>query len=147
MKLNPDCVRDIMLILENILNVHVAQGGIFFASSNPLYLMRRKDIQEAGYTLEEVSYTILQLSEDGYIRAKVEYDFDRATLSLGNILYITPKGHDFISTIHNKVEWTSKIKPALRIIGSASLSVIEAISKGFASAAIDRILPKGAGEL
>lgn len=147
MKLNPDCVRDIMLILENILNVRLEQGGIFFTCSNPFYLMRRKDIQEAGYTLEEVSYTILQLSEDGYIRAKVEYDLNRATFSLGNILYITPKGHDFISTIHNKEEWTNKIKPALRIIGNTSLSVIEAISKGFASAAIDCVIPKGAGEL
>lgn len=137
MKLNPDCVRDVMLALEEITGINY--GRIYrFAGVNCRSLSSRfKGVYDEG----EIAYTLIQLAESNYIKMSFQCDGNHLTVDMGNILYVTPKGHEFISQIQDKERWTTKIKPAVRLFGNVSLSVIEAISKGAANAALDKIIP------
>ncbi len=94
------------------------------------------------YSWEEVTYSVFQLIEDGYIvsncnptERKLHHE-----LEIGDILYITPKGHKFISSINNKEAWTTKISPFFSKLGSVSLSVIEATASGVTSAMLDKYI-------
>lgn len=137
MKLNPDCVRDLMLKLEDISEIRHNNNAYWFAGITLESLMACASIAEK-YTSGEVAYTLLQLSESRYIVMECSVDKETKIFHVGNILYLTPKGHDFIAGIQNKETWTLKLKPALKAFGNVSLSVIEAVSKGATDAVISK---------
>lgn len=140
MKLNPDCIRDAMLILEEKLSFKDYDRAISFGSMSVDCLMCI--MEKCGYSRDDIAYTALQLFESKYIvtdRAS-PVDSKMRWLDIGNILYITPAGHEFIASVHNKEVWKDKISPILGALGSVSLSVIEAVSKGIANAAIERLM-------
>ena len=97
------------------------------------------------YDAGSLIYHIIQLSESGYLATDFRFDpvENFRHNELPSIYYVTPKGHEFIATISEKAQWekTSKI---LRSFGSVSLAVIETISKGIASAAIEQIIARKA---
>lgn len=137
MKLNPDCVRDVMLVLEEITGINYDRIYRFIGVNCRSLSSRFKGVYDEG----EIAYTLIQLAESNYIKMSFQCDGNYLTVDMGNILYVTPKGHEFISQIQDKERWTTKIKPAVRLFGNVSLSVIEAISKGAANAALDKIIP------
>lgn len=137
MKLNPDCVRDVMLALEEITGINYDRIYRFVGANCRSLSSRFKGVYNEG----EIAYTLIQLAESNYIKMSFQCDGNRLTVDMGNILYVTPKGHEFISQIQDKERWTTKIKPAVRLFGNVSLSVIEAVSKGATKAALDRIIP------
>ena len=108
MKLNPDCLRDIMLLVEDRISVETAienPNGLrkFSYVSIPCLVRLLPD----SYSKEEIIYHIVQLSESGYLKT----DFSFATSEmfgyfyLNTIYHITPKGHDFIANIGGKESW------------------------------------------
>lgn len=137
MKLNPDCIRDIMLTLEDMTGITL--NG-YYQFARVTHSSVASELSEK-YRSTEIAYTLIQLAESDYIKMQFEYDKRHLAVNIGNILYITPKGHEFISHIQSNERWTTKIKPAIRLFGSVSLSVVEAISKGVANAALERITP------
>lgn len=143
MKLNPDCVRDVMIALEEKTGIEFDERNGFFSFKavriHPLYMETPSLCKR--YSREEVAYTLLQLSESGYVVADWKRDERFLGVKFGFILYLTPKGHDFVSALHDKETWTAKLKPILDRFGSVSLSVIEAVSKGAMDAALDRFVP------
>ena len=140
MKLNPDCIRDLMLTLEEITWIIPGPRYVFNAVNCGSLSAKFKGTYDAG----EIAYTLIQLAESGYIKMQYKCEDYHRILNMGDILYVTPKGHEFISQIQDKERWTTKIKPAVRLFGNVSLSIIEAISKGAANAALDRIIPNRA---
>ncbi len=140
MKLNPDCIREVMLTLEEELVISETSNMFRFQTMNlqRLILILEK---RNGYTHEDVVYSVLQLAESGYIITTAEHPLygHFEIVELGKIVYITPKGHEFISSIQDRETWSKKISPVLKKIGGASLSVIEAVAKGFANAMLDKI--------
>lgn len=146
MKLNPDCIRDVMLVLEDITGVSRKNNGSYsFLDVEISDLV--KDERIAGtYFPEEVVYSVLQLVESGYIKANVHHDMQVVRFDIGPVFYLTPKGHDFVSSIYSEKEWKDKLKPVFEALGNVSLSVIEAVAKGFSAAALDRLLPPGQGK-
>lgn len=149
MRLNPDCVRDVMLTLEEMLSIEIQEKdgrpeSFFFKTlqiDSLVCIMREK------YKSEDIVYSVVQLAEDGYIIARKDpsvrdwSDF----VTLEKILYITPKGHEFLASISDKNSWGEKIKPVLDKLGSLSLSIIETVSKGMTGAVIDRLMLNGQG--
>lgn len=101
MKLNPDCIRDVMLCLEEIL--YIDNDGNFHGTSvsNVLKSGRIRGI----YHFEDVRYTLLQLHERGYIVSDLKIDVTHLTMRLNHILYITPQGYDFISGAKVPAVW------------------------------------------
>lgn len=149
MKLNPDCIRDVMLTLEDRLSIGTQESNgkpeaFFFKSIQVTSLVQ---IMKEKYGNEDVIYSVVQLDIDGYIVVRKDPSArDWSNLvSLKEILYITPKGHEFIASVSNANSWRDKIKPVLGKLGSLSLSIIEAVSKGMTGAVIDQLMLNGQG--
>lgn len=93
MKLNPDCVRDVMIALEDMTGMKATSAGLAFVLVPVSDLYRV--LSEKGYAYTDVGYTVLQLSESGHI--VTDANPGRAAnnggsgLALRNVIYITPK--------------------------------------------------------
>lgn len=142
MKLNPDCLRDIMLLVEDRISVETAienPNGLrkFSYVSIPCLVRLLPD----SYSKEEIIYHVVQLSESGYL--KTDFSFAASEMFgyfyLNTIYHITPKGHDFIANIGGKESW-AKTSAVLKSLKSISLSVIETVAKGITSAIVDQYI-------
>lgn len=143
MKLNPDCVRDLMLFLED--KTYVAQGGEEGGKFHAVCPSAAKDIHPLNkYSMEEILYHTIQLSESGYIVTDFEFNphGEYSDFALSRVFYLTPKGHEFSASMDEQKHW-EKAKKILASIGNVSLAVIEAVSSGVAGTAIDRLLSQG----
>lgn len=142
MKLNPDCIRDLMLFFEEKTYVMIKNDGRSdFANFHvlcPALVQKLSPINK--YSIEEVLYHTIQLSESGYIVTDFTFDPKRedAYFQLARIYYVTPKGHEFIASIKEDQRWEKTLK-ILKPLGVVSLSIIEAIASGITSAAISNI--------
>lgn len=129
-----------MIALEDTAGMKATKDGLTFVS------VTISDIYRAlsqNYSYTDVGYTVLRLSESGHIVTDANpgraVSNNGAGLNLRTVYYITPKGHDFLAGIRDKETWTAKMKPVFDRLGSVSLSVIEALSKGAMDALLDRI--------
>lgn len=145
MKLNPDCIRDVMLVLEENLSLVTGPKGYYFNSMYPSSVA--SILRDREYALHDVMYSLLQLAESGYIVTSNPNICNRVHgyFDTGKILYITPKGHEFIATISNEDTWKKKTSVVLGKLGSVSLSVIESVAKGFSSAVVDGVIHQVSG--
>lgn len=127
MKINNDCVRDILLHLEKELDY------------NNIYIISSDDDQESvlGYTVAEVVYSLEKLYEAGYINAKVAKTLNPSTMVYVNS--ITWSGHQFLDTIRPQTVW-EKTKQDAAQIGSTSLTVLSQIAVTVASQLISKNL-------
>lgn len=142
MKLNPDCVRDVMLELEKELGIEKKSKKIYQFLALDVYDLASRMEEKFGYRGEDVVYSALQLWESGYIVTNGKHPVygNMDTVEMGGIIYITPKGHEFISAIHSTKTWAEKISPVLKRIGNVSLSIIESVSKGITTSIIEQII-------
>lgn len=143
MKLDPDCVRDLMLFCEEHTYIKTEEIGRYTAARyHVLYVDSMRHIPPLNkYDTGALIYHIIQLSESGYLATDFRFDpvENFRHNALPAIYYVTPKGHEFIASIVGKAQWDN-ISKILRSLGSVSLTVIETVSKGIASAAIEQIL-------
>lgn len=141
MKLNPDCVRDVMIALEDGLSVEREPDRFTFISMNTSNVANILNADGPVYTSNEIAYVLLQLEEDGYIvtTARTICDDNRRHFDPKDVVYLTPKGHSFVSKLRDGEGW-EKTKKIAGAVGGISLSVIEAISSGIASAIIEKMV-------
>ena len=101
MKLNYDCVRDVLLELEKSLLCKYSDGRFIFDAIELRQLKNK--LPNQNYTIEDVFYTVYNLEQAKYINACplkgngqiVEY-----------LIYdITYEGHQFIEQIRPKTVW------------------------------------------
>jgi hypothetical protein len=120
MKLNPDCMRDILLVMEDA-------GYLEELSPSTVY--------EAlpDYAEDEINYSIIKLKEAGFIDAIIrEYNNGLAILRLDDITYT---GHQFLADVRSDNVWND-IKEVSKKVGSNSISAISQIATGVISAII-----------
>lgn len=122
MKMNLDCMRDVLEYLQDMpLNAY-------------------KNVNElcselTAYEHDDVQYTCLKLYEAGMISA-VTVDIDNIPLPNVEYIYdVTFQGHQFWSKIKDESRWKG-IKKVLPTIRDYSIDAINAVANGFASAAI-----------
>lgn len=143
MKLDPDCVRDLMLFCEEHTYIKTEEiGRCTAARYHVLYVDSMRLVPPLNkYDAGSLIYHVIQLSESGYLATDFHFDpvENYRHNALPAIYYVTPKGHEFIASIVGKAQWDN-ISKILRSLGSVSLTVIETVSKGIASAAIEQIL-------
>ena len=115
MRLNPSCIREILLAAEDVItydkSFHYQKGQI-----SKLTLT---------YTHDEILYHISQAKDAGLITTSPFYDS-------GEFLYITditPYGHEFLANIRPESVW-DKIKA----LGTPSLPILLTLAKDFALA-------------
>ncbi|MFW5670239.1 MAG: DUF2513 domain-containing protein [Acetivibrio ethanolgignens] len=114
MKLNPDCVRDILLTVEENTGFNKEMD---FSEHSSYELLNQ-------YSSDEVFYHIKQC-EASYLIEEVRW-FLGGSCSISDL---TPRGHEFLTNIRNDSIW----KKALTKGTGASLSILMEIAKQVAT--------------
>lgn len=117
MKLNPDCIRDVLLAVEENTGFHTVMEIDEYNYTQ--YQQLKK------YKYEEVAYHIVQCNLNGYFT-----DFSATIDDSYMIVDLSPKAHEFIANIRSDTNW-KKIKGKALMVGSFSLSVLADIAKDF----------------
>ncbi|MBO4815423.1 MAG: DUF2513 domain-containing protein [Clostridia bacterium] len=112
MKLNQDCVRDLLLYLEENLNYNNE--------------VRLNQLNLKDYSREDLLYTAQKLIEADYINCVTSRHY---TNNLPFILVksITFKGHEFLDTIRDKTIWENTKSKASKFT-SISLPIIQQLA-------------------
>lgn len=129
MKLNIDCVRSVLLAIENLEYGEVCNFSDFL-SKPELY----------GYQENDVQYTCQKLLEAGYIKALIAHSL-RQPEFVARVSDLTYSGHEFLNTIRKDTLW-EKTKNIAKNIGISSLSGLSEIGKQLASSAITDALQR-----
>lgn len=112
MKLNPDCIRQILLAVENQT-----------AFEKPT---RAYDVaEECDFPLEEILYHINQCELYGFfteVRHYVNGDYNCMIMDL------SPKGHEFIADAHSDSVW-KKVLQTISPVKGVSISVLTEVIK------------------
>lgn len=111
MKLNHDCVRDLLLLIEEV------QVGDYIDVSS---------YQLKNYSSEDLCYTADKLLEAGYINGKI-YPADNVIYWRFSVSSLTWTGHEFLDNIRDDGVWKDTKKVASKLT-SVSLSMLEKIS-------------------
>ena len=121
MKLNPDCVRDILL---------TAEENCDFLS--PWDFHKGDSIDRLNsYSHEEIAYHIRQCELSRLLEA-VEYCDGGDWITITDL---TPDGHKFLADIRSDTVWKD-VKEVSQKVGSSSLSSLSKIATGIISAII-----------
>ena len=126
MKFDPNCVREILLTLED-----QPYGTCL---SIPALASSIKEFQE-----DEISYCCLKLAEADCIDITTVNMTGSLVPGIKSVNDITFSGHEFLNNIRDDNNW-NKIKGISSSIGFASLKVVSAIAEGVATAAINQQL-------
>lgn len=124
MKLDPDCLRDILLLVEEKSSFEGMISSSDFINSD----LNNK------YGTEKIFYHIKQAEMSNLI-TKVEWMMGSDFLFSD----LTPEGHKFINDIRNDQNW-KKTKSVAKSIGSFSLDALKSIASGVITAAIKKSL-------
>ena len=128
MKLNPDCIRDTLLKIEDF---------PFLSDDLALRRMEGKDFYSLNekYSTQDVVYTLIKLEEANLIKASIQ--FAGGKLFSLSISALTFPGHEYLSKIKDQEKW-NKVKTIGSKVEDFSLSAIEKIAEGVTNAAIDK---------
>lgn len=111
MKLNNECVRDLMLFIEENIGLNES--------------LSINNVKIKKYSLEDLIYTSKKLHEAGYINAEIEeyLDDDHSVY----IYSLTWSGHKFLDNIRDNNVWKTT-KVIISKFSSVSLGIIENVS-------------------
>lgn len=129
MRLNPECIRDIMFYLEEHLS--------FSDELEPIGISIYEIDENLSYSIQEITNTVLALGEAKFI--------DIAKLSFNNrineltVLRITFSGYQFIESVRPASIW-EKVKSVGYKAGSMSISVIMQIATSVLTSKVNSLL-------
>jgi hypothetical protein len=115
MKLNPDCIRDILFTIEE--QSDFCTSMLYSPSNN-----HEKFLNLKKYTSNEVLYHMKQCEYSGLIIVS------NWLLDPGVVIDdLTPKGHEFLANIRTDTNW-NKTKEVAQKVGSDSLNILTQIA-------------------
>lgn len=122
MKLNPDCIRDILLVVEKQTDVN-----------NLASFTNREDFEQLPmYSPNEIMYHIRQCDHSGLFLDKVIY------VSEGCFVKdLSPKGHEFLADIRQDTNW-NRTKDIAKNVGSYSIKALSGIASQVIADVISR---------
>jgi len=98
LKLNKECIRDLLLFVENLDTPSASEDELIEFG------------KDKGYPKKELIYTIQKLEEAKFIDASISYGGGRvAEFRINSITY---EGHQFIDTIRDNAIWREAKKKA-----------------------------------
>lgn len=125
MKLNPDCMRDILIFAESIP----------YGRQSDINLM----CEQLPYTYEELDYTTVKLYEAGLIDAYVGPILNHAGNTTSRINGLTFNGHQLLANIRNEKIW-EPTKSIAKEIGATSIQALTQIATGVVTQIITKHL-------
>lgn len=127
MKLNPDCIRDVLLYLEENLKIEDCQKF----SQITLHQLK----QELNkYSEEDIFYSVYNLHQIHFIEGNIK-DANNIKMYFCEIHNITWNGHQFLNTIRPKSVWEATKTGAAKL-GIMSMSALSTISMKVAEAVV-----------
>ena len=126
MKLNPDCVRDVLLAVEScpfeqVLNLETLSASL------------------PDYSENDLCYTCLKLDEGGYLTLVSIDNMRSYRPGIKCIVDLTYQGHEYLNTIRDPKIW-SKAKAAAQSLGNFSLKTLGLIAQEIAKASFLNLL-------
>lgn len=113
MKLNNECVRDILLSVEEIpLNSYADENSI----------LSFRHLQ--NYDAETITYAVLKLLEANYLNGTSQYFFSGVAFTVDSLTW---EGHKFLDNIRDPKIW-KETKRATSKIGSVALDVLSSVA-------------------
>ena len=121
MELNKDCVRDILLKCEELLQMN---------DDGTMNTLQSGDLKEVlpDYDLSVIKYSVLKMDEADLINARI-ISFDDSIVGEFLIFDITYFGHEFIEQIKDDNNW-NKVKDVAKKVGSSSIDILLQIATG-----------------
>lgn len=134
MKLNPDCIRSVLLEIE--------KSWELTTTSDDLLKMGNLSIESIykalpDYNKKDIFYSLYNLEQAGYVNMDVFWADGGVYHCCIN--YMTYNGHKFLDTVRDSKRWAG-VKKGLDVVRSYSLDVITSIAEGITSAAISKYL-------
>lgn len=139
MKLNPDCIRAVLLEIENSWELRLDDSGNIRKESMNLAALNKA---LPDFDKRDVFYSVLNLQQAGFLDAKIQYAAN-GMVYYCSIDHMTYAGHQFLDRIRDTKNW-SKIKAGLDHVRNYSLDAITALAEGVANAAIAAFLKEHA---
>ena len=115
MKLNVDCVRAVLLWIEETQQIDTDTGKM-----KPLPWSINVPDYIPEYSREDVLYSINQLADNAMLKVS---DASADGMKIYRILDIAPSGHEFLEDIRNDRNW-NKVKELAAKTGSLALPAI-----------------------
>lgn len=137
MKLNPDCIRAVMLEIEKNHSLTVDEEN---SVSFDMFWIEKLYELLPKYSKEDIFYSVFNLEQAGYISTTTRGGDNAITLCIIN--YMTYAGHEFLEKIRDPKVWKC-IKGAGSAIGNFSLALINQIANGVTTALLDAYIAKG----
>lgn len=129
MKLNPDCIRDILLYLESELQVNPDQGKF-----TAIPLSKIREHFDNVYSKEDVWYSVYNLKEIHYIDGEFKNSSNSA-MYICRIINITWNGHQFLNSVRPKTVWEAT-KDGAKKLGIMSISALSMIASEITKAVV-----------
>lgn len=131
MKLNPDCVRDVLLSVEKLHQIEQVEDGSVL--DEPINLgMISTNLPK--YSKSDVFYTLKILGDGGLIDVDTQYA-DGGIVWYCEVSGLTFAGHEFIQKIRDNKQWGT-IKKCLDALRNYSIDAISAVAEGITKAGI-----------
>lgn len=124
MQLDPDCLRDILLLVEKKSSF---EGMLSYSDFMNSDLVNKYDTGKIFYHIKQAAMSNLITK----VTWTKDPDFFFSDL--------TPEGHKFINDIRNEQNW-KKTKSMAKSIGSFSIDALKSIASGLVTAAINKLL-------
>ncbi|MDF2910626.1 MAG: hypothetical protein K0Q56_1507 [Sporolactobacillus laevolacticus] len=118
MRLNHDCVRDILLFVEELPLNKIAFNKDVFNSP-----------KLKKYSHDDVTYAAYQLKSAGYIEGIIMKASD--VYQIKTISDLTWNGHQFLDNIRSETVWEKSKSKVAETVGSASVSIISQVAASF----------------
>lgn len=134
MKLNPDCIRDILLYIES-------HQRVYFDSANHCYsysfITERYLDRDLPYDICEIIHSLLLMKDCGYIEIDIKESlYEIRQVSVRRITY---SGYDFLESIRPQSVWEDT-KQTLSAVGSFSLELILDVAKNLLSGLVSSVV-------
>jgi hypothetical protein len=122
MKLNYDCLRDVLLALEE--NLQMSEDLSFD-------ILKLEDItnllDSKNYSPKDIYYAVYNLIEIDMVEGDIQFA-DGGIPYFCYIQNITYRGHEFLQTVKSETVW-SQIKDKLRPVAGLSVELITEVGK------------------
>ncbi|MDE7331256.1 MAG: DUF2513 domain-containing protein [Lachnospiraceae bacterium] len=115
MKLNPYCIKDILIVLEAI----VTDAGVTYFFDSWEDLQKQGNLQK--YPINELAYHCQQIYLSGYLYQGKLYPHGGMSF-----IDLTPDAHSFLSGLRTPVVFET-VKKFINITGSASISQMASV--------------------
>lgn len=137
MKLNNDCIRAVMLKVEELQSFSSSTDGDIEINSLEIECLYSELPQ---FSHEDIFYTLFNLEQAGYINFDIQWADGGIAVDC-RVNFMTFSGHEFLDKIRDSKHW-SVIKGGLSAVRNYSLDAINSIASGITSAAISAYLEK-----